>query len=150
MHCILIHKRLSMVIIAAITTLFGNAQSPRPVPAAYSSTLVKSYVRTWTAAAPEQNPNSFGTRPLRNVKQATQYFDGLGRPLQTVVEQGSLITDAQNPSSSSGAVDMISAQEYDPYGLESFQYLPAPSTKTDATKNDGNFKLNPFAQQATF
>jgi RHS repeat-associated protein len=45
---------------------------------------------------------------------------------------------------------MISMVEYDAIGREPVSYLPAPSTATDATKNDGNFKLNPFAQQAAF
>ncbi|MGN6440190.1 MAG: DUF6443 domain-containing protein [Agriterribacter sp.] len=77
------------------------------------------------------------------MQQATQYFDGLGRPLQTVTKQGSY------PSGGT-AVDMISMVTYDAFGRESLKFLPTPSTAVDATKNDGKFKLNPFVQQAAF
>jgi hypothetical protein len=87
---------------------------------------------------PEQTPNTLMTRPLKDVKQVTQYVDGLGRILQTVAKQGSY------PSGGSVA-DMITMVEYDALGREPFKYLPSP-----ATSSDGNFKLNPFAQQATF
>ncbi|MGN6437290.1 MAG: DUF6443 domain-containing protein [Agriterribacter sp.] len=90
------------------------------------------------------------TRPLRDVLQTTQYLDGLGRPLQTVVKQGSFVTNPTNPTSGSAAVDMINMVEYDAFGREPFKYLPSPSTATDATKNNGELKTNPFDQQATF
>ncbi|MBX3241948.1 MAG: hypothetical protein KIT80_13250 [Chitinophagaceae bacterium] len=122
---------------------FTYAQSPRTVPGNYSGSAPVNYVRVWDARAPEQNANTLTTRPLQDVLQTTQYFDGLGRPLQTVVKQGSMVTG-------SAAVDLISMTEYDAFGREVFQYLPTPSTATDATKNNGNFKLNPFAQQAAF
>ncbi len=87
---------------------------------------------------------------LADVKQATQYFDGLGRPIQTVTKQGSLITDPLNPQSSTVAVDLVKASVYDEFNRETFNYLPFATTATDATKNTGNFKLNPFEQQAAF
>lgn len=34
---------------------------------------------------------------LSDVRQGTQYFDGLGRPLQSITKQGSLVTDPLNP-----------------------------------------------------
>ena len=141
-------KSIGVAIIATFTfvTVFcfqGKAQPARTVPSTYSSTINKSYVKALSAAAPEQNPNALITRPVRDVKQTTQYVDGLGRPLQTVSKQGSLIT-AGTP------VDMISMIEYDAFGRERFKYLPTPSTATDATRNDGKFKFNPFAQQSLF
>lgn len=131
-----------LIILSGSLNLFSQSQ-PRPLPPVYSSTAPVNHVRTWDATAPETNPNTLMTKPLRDVKQTTQYFDGLGRPLQTVVKNGSYPTGGS-------AADMISMVEYDVFGQEQFKYLSTPSTATDATKNDGNFKLNPFAQQAAF
>jgi RHS repeat-associated protein len=128
------------------------SQVPRQVPAAYTAGIPVSYTRTWDATAPEQNPNTLMTRPLKDVKMATQYFDGLGRPLQSVVNKGSLETDPNNPASSINAADLVAAVEYDQYGREPYKYLPAPANNTggNTSINDGLFKLNPFQQQAAF
>jgi hypothetical protein len=118
-----IKKAFGVVILsslASIQPLF--AQTARTFPGSYSSSVPKSYIRTWAATAPQQVPNTLVTRPLREVKQSTQYFDGLGRPLQTVSKQGSLITSGSTSS------DVIAAVEYDQFGRESFKYLPSPST----------------------
>jgi len=130
-------KVLLALAIMLLPGVFGMAQSPRTAPPAYG-TINKSYIRTWDAKAPEQNANTLITRSVRDVQQTTQYFDGLGRPLQTVVKQGSYATGGS-------AVDMVSMVEYDGFGRELFKYLPTP-----ATTSDGLFKLNPFAQQATY
>ena len=115
------------------------------MPATYpASAQTRSYIRTWDAKAPEQNPNIVVTRALRDVQQTTQYFDGLGRPLQIVIKQGSLITLG------SSSADVIAGVEYNQFGREQFKYLPSPSTAADVTKTDGNFKPDPFAQQASF
>lgn len=130
--------RIAALIILVLTVFCAASQIPRPIPGNYPANTNKSYVRAWDPAAPEQNPNTLATRPLRDVKQNTQYFDGLGRPLQTVLKQGSLITGG-------APLDMVNMIEYDAYGREVFKYLPSP-----ATNNDGLFKLNPFSQQAAF
>lgn len=123
--------------------LFG--QQPRPVPAVYSSSAKISFIRTWDALAPELNPNNLMTRPLRDVRQTTQYIDGMNRPIQTVVRQASMETGT-NP------VDLVSAQEYDEFSREQYKYLPfaANNTGNNASITDGRFKYNPFQQQATF
>lgn len=127
------------------------AQLPRPAPIAYPTGTLVNFVRTWDAVAPEQDPNILMTRPLKDVKQATQYLDGLGRPLQTVIKKGSLATDPINPTSSTGAVDMVSSNEYDEFGREQFKYLPFAANNTGGyITNDGKFKINPFQQQETF
>ncbi|MFT3750325.1 MAG: DUF6443 domain-containing protein [Agriterribacter sp.] len=117
--------------------------SQQPLPSAYPGSTTVNYIRTWDARAPEQNATTLTTRPLRDVQQTTQYFDGLGRPLQTVIKQGSYPTGGT-------AVDMVSPVLYDEFGREQYKYLPFASTATDATKNDGKFKLNPFQQQVAF
>ena len=148
--CIPKYKNSFLITLLVIISASIAAQAPRTVPASYPATVKTSYVRSWDAAAPETDPNNLMIRPLRDVKQAAQYVDGLGRPLQTVAKKGSLATDPLNPASSAGAVDMIRAVEYDAYEREPFKYLPTPSTATDVTKNDGSFKFNPFAQQVAF
>src|SRR5258705_11399550 len=60
-----------------------------------SQTLSRNYIKTWTATAPETDPNNLLIKPLRDVKLTTAYFDGLGRPEQTVLNKGSL-TGAAN------------------------------------------------------
>src|SRR5215213_2678409 len=61
-------------------------------PSAYSSDINKNYVRLCEATAPVQDANTLLTAPLKDVKQSTQYFDGLGRLMQTVTKKGSLVT----------------------------------------------------------
>jgi RHS repeat-associated protein len=123
----------------------GLAQTPATPPAAYNSTIKVNFIRTWTATAPDTSAANLITRPLKDVKQTTAYFDGLGRPLQTVVKQGSLTTG-------SSPVDLVSPVVYDEFGREKYQYLPfaANNASSNASINDGLFKLNPFQQQAQF
>ncbi|MBY0535750.1 MAG: hypothetical protein K2P88_07870 [Chitinophagaceae bacterium] len=111
----------------------------------YNSSIEVNYVRVWEASAPESNATVLPTRPLRDVKMSTQYFDGLGRPLQTVVKQGSLETGGS-------AVDMVVPNLYNVLGQEVNSYLPFAATTTggNASISDGGFKLNPFQQQAAF
>jgi RHS repeat-associated protein len=129
--------------------IFGKANyiySQRPVPVSYPSAIKINYVRTWDAASPQTDPNAIIAKNLKEVKQSTQYFDGLGRPLQTVIRQGSLET-------TTGAnVDIVKAIEYDEFDREQFSYLPSPANTAggNTSINDGFFKLNPFEQQQFF
>lgn len=132
-----------LCVVAGLLMLVPDIQAQRDVPSAYPVEGVVNYIRRWDATAPETNPAVLVTRPLRDVKQNTQYFDGLGRPVQTVIKEGSYPTGGS-------AVDVICMAEYDAIGREAFSYLPTPSTATDASKNNGNFKLDPFIQQAGF
>ena len=142
MSNIIIKYSFAVIIIFISITRPVNAQTPRPVPSAYSNPTI-NYVRTWDATSPQTDPNAMLTKPLRDVKQTTLYTDGLGRPFQTVLKQGSLIT-------SGTAVDMVSAVEYDELGRVQFSYLPFASTATNGTQNNGLFKMDPFQQQALF
>jgi len=107
------------------------------------TTYVVNSIRTWNATAPETSAANLITRPLQDVKQSTAYFDGLGRPLQTVVKQGSMITGTD-------PVDMVTPVVYDAFGREVYKYMPFGSTATDGTQNNGSFKVNPLNQQAAF
>lgn len=83
-----------------------SAQTPY-LPANYPYGMKVNYVRTWVALKPESNANNITTAvDVQDFRMTTQYLDGLGRPIQAVIKQGSL------PSSSS-ARDLISMNIYD-------------------------------------
>ncbi len=99
----------------------------------------KSWVRTYEAKIPVADAATLSTLPVSDVMQATAYVDGLGRPLQTVVKQGSLLTH-------SGTIgDLVSPVVYDALGREVQKYLPYVSSTYD-----GVFKTSPLTEQASF
>lgn len=117
----------------------ARTQDVTPVkPSDYAPGTIPSYVRTWEANAPQTDRELLITMDTKAVRQTTQYLDGLGRPLQVVIKSGASPTD--------GLVkDLVSPAVYDEFGREVRKYLPFA-----ASGNVGNFKLNPFTQQATF
>lgn len=134
-------KRFFLLLLSILFSYFIYGQTPYQ-PAAYSSTTQLNYIRSWEASAPEQNAITFATRNVTDVKQNTQYFDGLGRMIQAVSKQTS-------PSQK----DMMSAFVYDALGREQYKFLSFVSTQTSGgteVTNDGLFKLNPFQQQTQF
>lgn len=131
-------RRITLLFLLQVVLipLFVNAQVVPPSP--YTSSIKVNYFRTWTAEAPEQDPNVLPGRPLQDVKQTTDYHDGLGRLLQKIAKLGSMATG-------SGATDLVSPKIYDAMGRERYNYLPFSSTS-----DNGVFKLNPFQQQVSF
>ena len=75
---------------------------------------------------------------LGQVKQTTQYFDGLGRAVQVVVKKASLITNQ-------AATDLVSPIFYDPFGREAYKLLPYASSASD-----GNYRCNAVTEQNSF
>lgn len=118
------------------TTPSAVSQSVNTVPAAYGSTGKINYVRTWKANKRiGLDADIISTsRTAQEVKQSTQYFDGLGRAIQTVEKSASPL-----------GMDMVTPILYDSLGRESIKYLPYTSTT-----NTGKFKLNAFVEQAAF
>lgn len=110
------------------------------LPNNYTSGIPVNYIRIWEPVRPISNPNEVISvaRTVKEVKQTTQYNDGLGRELQTVVKRGSMETNAQ-------PTDLVMPMVYDQYGRQTHQFLPY-----GATTDDGNFKMDPFTAQATF
>ncbi len=140
------HKYTSRIIVSiGLVVCCQCVQAQRTAPAAYNPAIKVNYIRTWDATAPEQTPATLITRPLRDVRQSTQYFGGLGRPVQTVVKQGSMQTGGS-------PLDLVSPVVYDVFGREVYRYLPfvANSTGGNASLNDGLFKQNPFQQDSAF
>ena len=143
MHQTFLKKTIQRLLTAGICSggfLFCNAQVITPT--SYPSAIKVNYIRTWDATAPEQSTATLKTRNVTDVKQSTQYFDGLGRPIETVMKQTSPLQK-----------DMVTAAVYDAFGREQYKYLPFASTTTSVgteITNDGNFKLNPFQQDSVF
>jgi RHS repeat-associated protein len=140
----IISKTIYCCIAAMACTCSRNVDAQTyPVP--YNSTASVNYVRTWDATAPETDPNALLTKSLKNVIQTTQYSDGLGRALQTVIKQGSLVTGQT-------AIDLVFPTTYDQFGREVRRYLPfaANNTGGNSSISDGLLKLNPFQQDSTF
>jgi hypothetical protein len=138
MRLSLLLKRIPLVFICLFFCFFVCAQntpvnngkpaaSPVPVPAAYVSPTI-NYVRTWVPVKPITDPQAVITNNnIREVQQSTQYFDGLGRPLQTVAK-----------GMSAAGNDIVAPVVYDEFGREQFKYLPyVPKT---GNTNDGKFK----------
>jgi len=107
------------------------------VSSAYTNTTI-NYIRTWEPSMPTSDPAAVtSSTDVNAVRQSTQYFDGLGRPLQTV-------TKAITP----GAKDLVVPVIYDAFGREQYKYLPyVPKT---GNTNDGKFKADPFNGQKAF
>jgi RHS repeat-associated protein len=135
MRKVIYRTTVSIFFIVAFSFVI-NAQVT--LPSAYSSDIKINYVRTWDATAPEQNPVVLPARPLKDVKQTTAYFDGLGRSLQTVIKQGSL-------AAGNAPTDVVTSSVYNELGQEKYKYLEFASTSAD-----GSFKFNPFQEQVNF
>ncbi|MCO5239981.1 MAG: RHS repeat-associated core domain-containing protein [Chitinophagaceae bacterium] len=134
-------SRISLNIPFLLVILYSatvTGQTPAEVPPEYDENLPVSFVRSWDTKAPVQDANDLIDCPLRDAQQTTRYFDGLGRLLQTVEKQGSMVTG-------SSAADLVSPVIYDEFGREVYQYLPFASGSSD-----GLFKLTPFEQQISF
>ncbi len=130
----------------ALLVSVTNVNAQQTIPSAYSQTVRTNYIRTWDAVRPETDPNNLMINvPLSAARINTQYADGLGRSLQTVSKEGSLVTG-------STATDLVSAELYDAFGREVVKYLPftANNYGGNTSINDGLLKLNPFFQQAEF
>jgi uncharacterized protein DUF6443 len=75
-----------------------------------------------------------GLTSVYDVSQTTQYFDGLGRQVQTVGMQQSPLMK-----------DLVSFVQYDGFGREASKFLPYT-----ASTNDGNYKVTSTADQYNF
>lgn len=115
-----------------------------PIPNSLSFNTAPSnenYIWTKTPRVPITDPSTLNTKPTDQVMQAIQYFDGLGRPMQTIQIKGN--HDATK--------DVIQPIGYDDYGRESAKYLPyaegintVGSYRPNALSGDqGNFYYAP-------
>ncbi|MBL0335911.1 MAG: hypothetical protein IPP73_11605 [Chitinophagaceae bacterium] len=133
-------------IIAVIHIALTNGLSAQIVmPPAYNSSVKINFIRSWDAKAPISNVDTILTRTNKDVMQSTQYFDGLGRPVQTVLKRGALVTGDT-------AKDMVAPVTYDESGRNhtNFFLLLPNTTGGNSSVSDGLIKLNPFQQDSAF
>lgn len=130
-------RYLFSTIMLVVVTNCANAQIT--TPSDYSSSLKLNYVRVWEPVKPytsDADVISSG-RTVQEVRQSTQYFDALGRPIQTVIKKGSYAT-WYSPA------DLVSPVLYDEFSRQVYNFLPF------AGGNNGLFKLDAFDQSVTF
>ena len=102
----------------------------------YPNTIPVNYVRTKQAMGAITDEAAFSAAAYTEVKEMTQYADGLGRPLQTINRQA---TPGSSPQ------DIVVPQVYDAYGREVYKFMPYV-----ASTSDGSFKMDPFNEQKNF
>jgi RHS repeat-associated protein len=103
--------------VVSVAKLIGSGPSGQNMNYIVSNTILK-------AGVTEADIDTLG---VKSLSQTIQYFDGLGRPIQTVVTQGS-------PNKK----DIVQPVVYDAFGRESRRYLPYVPGETD-----GWYKPNP-------
>ncbi len=84
-----------------------------------------NWIKDYTITIPGiTDSTAVGALPVSQMNKATTYFDGLGRPVQSVIKQ-----------SSPSLRDVVTPVVYDEFGRESIQYLPYVSIE-----NTGGYK----------
>ncbi|MCC6259212.1 MAG: hypothetical protein IT254_12880, partial [Chitinophagaceae bacterium] len=108
----------------------------------HSTAQDNNYMRTWNAKSPFfASAGNYTQIPVSDALQVTNYVDGLGRPLQQVIKEGSLNTHSQDSR------DWVIPFVYDGFGRESQKYLGYPSVQSSA---DGELKQDPIQEQTDF
>src|SRR5580704_17623501 len=87
-------------------------------PPSYAGDTLVNYVRTWVAQQPYTSESAFlATTSPSQVQRSTAYFDGLGRPIETVSWQ-----------MSGTGNDLVAPQVYDAFGREQYKFLAYEET----------------------
>lgn len=101
---------------------------------AYGQSTNHNYVKTYTAIS-EQTGDLSLVNNKDLVQESVQYYDGLGRPSQSVSREGS-----------PAGFDIIVPVDYDNYGREYRSYLPYEHN----TSKSGAFQDGAFTEQDAF
>ncbi|SHM67346.1 DUF6443 domain-containing protein [Mucilaginibacter sp. OK098] len=96
-----------------------------------------NYVLTYSPRVPVTDLSTLPLSTTANVNKSIAYFDGLGRPVQTVDVQAS-------PTQR----DLVQPKSYDQFDRESTTYLPYSVLPT--VSSDGSFKTTAIADEASF
>ena len=129
-----------VLLTTSLCILFVKVYSQATYPDLYNylstSTALRNYVRTYVPEEPRTNSSDLSL-PNIIVKRTvnTAYYDGLGRPLQEVQQNGVYY-------GAGGRLDLVKIHTYDVIGRETNRY-PAYS-HADATS--GELKTNPKDQ----
>ncbi|RQO65478.1 sugar-binding protein [Pedobacter sp. KBW01] len=121
-------KRILNIVFAVLFSgTVANAQSPANN---------QNYVQEISVrAAGHKTVGSLSGLPVDSANHKLQYFDGLGRPLQTVQWQAS-----------PGKKDLVQVMEYDAFGREVKKYLPY----AEQSAADGAYKSSGIAAQGSY
>ena len=95
-------KKYIIILIACVWSFFTYAQVSSD----------KNYIYTTTYNTPVLDGNQSGISETNKTQQVT-YFDGLGRPIQSII-----------PNAGGNEEDIISHYEYDEFGRQTKSYLP--------------------------
>ncbi|WP_162304954.1 DUF6443 domain-containing protein [Sphingobacterium olei] len=124
-------KTLPIYIILSLLFLGFNRGSAQ-VP-----TTTRNYiVETTVKVEGKQTPESLLGLPVESVNKTVKYLDGMGRPTQVIVWQGS-------PSKR----DLVTPVVYDNLGREDKSYLPYSATLAGS---DGGYKASALTDQNLF
>ncbi|SCW66070.1 DUF6443 domain-containing protein [Mucilaginibacter sp. NFR10] len=108
---------------AAGSSLKFYIVAPDCVPQTISLSANQNYILTSVSLTKGLTNNAMlAGRMTCELMQSVQYFDGLGRPLQTVQIKGSPLKK-----------DIVQPFAYDQYGREAMKYLPYAATSTDGS-----------------
>jgi RHS repeat-associated protein len=120
------------------TSPAAGTQTAVAIPTDYSTVDPNNinYIRTrdFTKPGITDTTTANAQTGIYDVHQVTQYFDGLGRPIETVAMQA---TPAQH--------DLVSTNYYDQFGREVQKYLPYADNSAT-----GNFRTDAATQQPAF
>ena len=130
-------QKLVVLLLLHCCTVVSLAQPYQP--ADYAATIPLNSIKVIEPTAPFTNVLDVlsATRTVDEIKKTTQYFDGLGRPIQTVSWQTTPLKQ-----------DVVAPQVYDEYGREQYNFMPYVQQGTNT--NTGTIKYNAFSQQQAF
>lgn len=120
---------LGRFVLVALFLFAGRASAQNP------SGAQNYLMETTVKAKGHQTTASLLGYPVDSVNRKITYFDGLGRPIQVVMWQGS-----------PGKKDLVQILEYDALGRETKRYLPY----AEQTMADGSFKVNAVSSVNSF
>ncbi len=100
----------------------------------YSQTATRNYITIYAPKVPRSDEMSVPALPKDSCIKTVQYFDGLGRPDQT-------IQVALSPLGK----DIIQPIEYDQYGRDSIKYLPYRGSNSN-----GNYVTTDLTEQRNY
>ena len=111
------------------------------MPAALNLSSAQNYIVTYAPRISGLNTTAavYAAAPIASQVQTTvQYFDGLGRPIQTV-----------QAKASPGYNDIVEPIVYDNMGRSSTKYLPYANNPSTSV-NDASYKSDALTQENTF
>jgi RHS repeat-associated protein len=123
-----------------VDTETGYALTSVLAPTVFSGSvdsLYLNYVRTYAARQDIPSSQRLARASVDSVQIKTEYIDGLGRPIQTVLRQESPLRR-----------DIVQPVAYDGFGRQSKSYLPY--TATNSTGALGAYRANAIREQYEF